>query len=219
MNHLHPFRILQQKKILLFGAGVSVLLLITIGVAMLILQSHERHGKLAIDIATVPRDAIVTLGEQRIQQGTAYVAPGRYEAKIHKEGFAPYTTTVHISQHATRPLYVALRPESEQATKWAARNQQAYAKLERLSTTSSAEYGKAFQAKWPIVKTLPIKDPYFHISYVHHDNETISLKISGTSPRYRMLALQHLRNRGFEPTEYNIEFVGFQHPLAEGEAS
>lgn len=213
MNRSYLFNILQQKKTLVIGGGVVVLLCIAIGIATLILQSHERRGKIAVEVATVPRDAEITLNEQRIQQGTAYLAPGTYEAKVQKEGFAPYVATLQVSQHATRPLYAALRPESEQATKWAARNQQAYAKLERLAAESSATYGKAFQAKWPIVKTLPIKDPYFTISYVHHNDETISLKISGTSPRYRMLALQHLRSRGFDPTEYKIEFVGFTNPL------
>lgn len=206
------YTMLFQKRTLLYGT-ILLIIGISIGLVVHLYQLHEQRGKVAVKILTVPHDAIVTLNGRHVRQGTAYIAAGIYTAEIHKDGFASHKTNLHVSDHTMRPLYVALRPESDEATRWAARNQHAYAKLERLAAQSSAAYGQSFQAKWPIVKTLPIKDPYFNISYVHHDDETISLKISGTSPRYRMLALQHLRSRGFDPTEYNIEFTGFQHPL------
>ena len=28
-----------------------------------------------------------------------------------------------------------------------------------------------------------------------------------------MFAIDHLRKQGFEPTDYNIEFIGFKNPL------
>ena len=110
-----------------------------------------------------------------------------------------------------------MAPANDETERWQKRHARDYAEIERLGFALSQEYGKEFEKRWPIVESLPIKDPYFTISYKNTPGDDLLVTIQGTSARYRELALDHLRTKGFDPTDYRIDFIGFKNPLKEGQ--
>lgn len=174
---------------------------------------EERRGKIAVYARTVPSDASITINQVVYHQPKFYLKPGKYTATIAKEGFESYDHTLVVNTADPVKIYAGLAPQSEEAKKWQHRHRNDYAQLERESFIHSQEYGESFQKRWPIVSSLPIKDPYFTISYKLADDGSITLTVKGTSPRYREFAIEELRKKGFEPTDYRFEFIGFHNPL------
>lgn len=201
-----------KKKILLWGVVLLVCVSV-VGFAMLQQVIELRKGKIAVPIHVVPHDASIEIDGQKYTPGTQYLAPGDYTARIIKDGFHTTTQQLRVNDYSHPVLYAGLAPASEEAKQWQRRNNHQYAKLERLSFEQSQKYGQEFQKRWPIVQSLPIKDPYFTIGYKNINDRDIILTIKGTSPRYRELAIDELRKKGFEPTDYRIEFIGFNNPL------
>ena len=187
--------IYKYKKSFIILVTILILIIIALSIIRWITELNQRQGKLAVPINIVPSSAEIQIDSQPINthKGEIFVTPGDHKIKISNPGFTP---------------------ESDDAKKWYSKNPRLYKELEQAAYQESVEYGKKFNERWPITKILPIKDPYFTISYrpVKQTGD-IYLTIKGTSPRYRMFAIDHLRKQGFEPTDYNIEFIGFKNPL------
>lgn len=199
-------------------AGVALVIAVAIGVTIYVQLNiaSQRKGTIAVPVEVVPKDATVTLSnDQKLpSRGTAYIKPGEYIVTVEKEGFATQTRDLRVSAAAVPYIYVGLVGESDEAKKWEQNNKRAYQNLELLTVAKNRDYTTLFRTANPIVEILPVKDPYYTIDYRNHDDTSIELIISGTSPRYREVAIAYLRDKGYEPTDYRITYEGFVNPLA-----
>lgn len=203
----------RYKKHLLLGGLFVVVSVVFIAFAVWQQQVDERAGKIAVQVHTVPKDAIVSVDGHEYDGATIYLNTGTHQATVSKEGFSSYTQELVVNEVAESRIYAGLAPESDDAKKWQSRHTREYAELERQSFQFSQSYGEAFSERFPIVSSLPLQDPYFTISYKVDAGGDIVLTVKGTSPRYREFAIEELRRRGFEPTDYRFEFIGFTNPL------
>lgn len=197
---------------------VGVVIIVCLFGALLVWRHQvleSRHGKLAVPVRTVPHDATVTLstGETLPSRGDAYIAPGEYKVTVKADGFVSQTRELRVSEAAVPYIYIGLGGESEAATKWQQRHQRDYDQLEKLTTTKSREYSVQFDRNNPIVADLPIKDPYYSVGYRNDGDTSVTLVVWGTSPANRAAALDMLRSKGYDPTNYRIEYDGFDNPL------
>lgn len=197
---------------------VSLVIFITLMIYVivsLVMGVFERQGKIAVPVSLVPADATIYVdGEKISRSGTIYIKPGQRQVKVTSPGFESVEKTYRIYDYNAPGIYIGLIGQSDSAKKWQQNNQFRYRKLELLATEKAHQYNQLFEERNPIVKDLPIKDPYFTISYRNIDDKTIKLTIWGTSARYRQYALNYLRQLGYEPTDYEIEFSNFTNPLA-----
>lgn len=200
---------------LVFGIIVALVILLS-GLVVYIQwqQAALRQGKFAVPVELVPRDATVRLDNERItNRGSAWVTPGDHTVIVSREGFESYKGSVRVSADSTPFIYVALTGKSDDAKKWQENNRHEYTRLELLTIKKSREYNTRFKSNNPIVTILPIKDPYYTIDYRNHDDKSVELTIYGTAPRYRQAALDFLRKKGYEPTDYRVSYEGFTNPL------
>jgi hypothetical protein len=208
--------IYKYKKSFIILVTILILIIIALSIIRWITELNQRQGKLAVPINIVPSSAEIQIDSQPINthKGEIFVTPGDHKIKVSNPGFTTYENSFSAYEWNIPGQYIGLSPESDDAKKWYSKNPRLYKELEQAAYQESVEYGKKFNERWPITKILPIKDPYFTISYrpVKQTGD-IYLTIKGTSPRYRMFAIDHLRKQGFEPTDYNIEFIGFKNPL------
>jgi hypothetical protein len=197
----------------------SIILFVCLIVGLIAYQyklSIERQGKIAVPMQVVPSDAEVYLDNtERLSSDTVYITSGTHDITVKKAGFSTVTKSYRIKTYNEPAIYISLVGESEDAKKWQQAHNNEYKKLEVLAAEQAAKYSQSFSERNPIVKALPVKDPYFTISYRNVDDESVRLTIWGTSPRYREFAIDHLRKIGFEPTDYEIEFTGFKNPLGD----
>jgi hypothetical protein len=207
---------LYKRQIILWGSVLLVCILV-LSFALWQQSIESRKGKIAVTIRTAPADATVTISSRKYKQGKQYVTPGEYKVRISKDGFIDATQPLRVNNSSQPAVYAGLAPKTAEAKQWYQRHRAEYAKIEQLSFQQSQSYGEAFQKKWPIVSSLPIRDPYFTIGYKNINDADILLTVEATSPRYRELAIEQLYKKGFDPTDYPIEFNGFKNPLREEE--
>ncbi len=217
MKYDLSYYIEKYRRPALVAVALCVVLILGIVAYHQIRLAMERSGTIAVPVEVVPRDAQVTLsnGDELPGRGTAYIAPGEYEVTVKKEGFATQTRDLRVSAAAVPYIYIGLTGKSEEAKAWQESHTRDYQNLELLTVAKNRDYTTLFRSANPIVEILPIRDPYYTISYRNYDDTSIELVIFGTSPRYRAVALEFLRDKGYEPTDYRISYEGFENPLKE----
>ncbi len=199
-----------NKRIVTMGIWVFFVFIIIWAVWTYI----DRSGKLPLTISTVPSDAKVLIDNRTLGKGTHWLVAGQYEAKVEKEGFAAQEATITITSKKTQNvLAISLVPQSDTAKKWASEHQDEYKKNEQYGAIEAREAGKYFTDQNPITTKLPFTDPYFTIGYRADKDESILLTVTTPSPRYRFYAVEKIRQLGYEPTDFVIEFKDFRNPL------
>lgn len=185
-------------------------LLITWSTATLI----DRQGKVAVVIRTVPDDANILFDKDIEQNGTRWIKPGDYTVVAKKDGFRSVTRTVRVSdQKSQNVVAISLQPESDQAKEWAAKNAEQYQQNETFGTIEANANGEYFSKLNPITTKLPFVDPYFKIAYSTNTDQSIKITVATPSPRYRFYAVEKIRELGYDPTDFVIEFKDFKNPL------
>lgn len=214
MNHELAYYLEKYKKRIILWTLLIVSLIGFIVFASVQQQLENQRGKIAVDVLTAPQDAQVSLENgETIQQGTAYIKPGKHTVTVSKEGFKSYTLELNAVPENYPTIYVGLIPDNAETRKWREKNQAIYNELELRTRERSKKFAVEFNKNNPIIKDLPVKDPYFTISYKNVDDKNIALIISGTSPRYRQYAIEKIYQMGYDPTDYKIEIKKFENPL------
>jgi len=194
---------------------VSSLLLVAF-VILVTVELTGRIGKLAVTISAVPRNATVIVNDRQVSSGTHWLTPGNYSVKASREGFEDIKKSIEVTGEKTENVVaLSLTPKSEEAKKWADKHQSEYSRNEQYGAVAAAADGKYFADKNPITKKLPFKNPYYTIGYKTQGDAPVTLTIVTPSPRYRFYAIEKIREWGFDPTHFRIEFQGFKNPLEE----
>lgn len=195
--------------------------IITVGLfAVLITWSAitliERVGKLPLKISVVPSDALITIDGNRYHNGTIWIKAGKYDMSVEKSGFTTQKKSITVTDQKDKNITaVSLVAQTDDAKKWVEQHKDEYSKNEQYGAIEADQAGKYFSAKNPITDKLPFKDPYFTISYQARDDLSIKLIIDTPSPRYRFYAVEKIRELGYDPTDFEIEFTDFHNPLGE----
>lgn len=173
-----------------------------------------RLGKVGVTFSIVPGNAALVIDGQRSGKGTQWLTAGTYDIKVEKEGFETLEKTLIVSEQKGRNVAaISLIPISEDAKRWAEKNQVAYKNNEEFGSIEAQENGQYLRNRHPIIGSLPYIDPYYSIAYKLNDSQSITLTVDTPSPRYRFYAVQKIRELGYNPTDYQIEFKQFTHPL------
>lgn len=198
----------KKEVIASFALLMALLLIYAIATAI----SHI--GKIKLYVRTVPSDAVVMLGGKQIGNGDFYTEAGTYKITVNRTGFAPVSSEVIISDQKDQNIFASsLTPISDEAKKWAASHQNDYKNNESYGAIQAKQTGSYMLKQNPIITQLPYQDPYYKIAYRSTDNQNITLTITTESPRYRYSAVQKIRDMGYDPTDFIIDFVDYNNPL------
>lgn len=201
----------QKNRKLMIGGIVFIILLLT---AWGIWVYVSRQGKVPVTISAVPRDSSVTINGQPSGSGTTWLTPGKYIIKAQKDGFKSREKSITVTDGKEQNVVaLGLTPVSDEAQKWAEKNADAYKDNETYGAVEAQANGQYFQEKNPIVAHLPYDDPYFQITYAANTNNEAVLTITTPSPRYRYFAIQKIRELGYDPSDFEIQFSDFKNPL------
>lgn len=202
-----------NKKLIIISS--TVLILIVGLIIYSILQSNYKIGKIEIIINTVPKNAKITIGEQRFSNGINYIKSGEYKIKIEKDGFK----TVELNQYIFRNGYelnIALIAESDQAKQWANNNKYLYSQMSSIIAEESHKNGEYFNQINPITEKIPYTNYLFSIGYkldkADKKGEEIIITIN-SSEQYRQAAIQKFKTFDANLADYNYEYINFRNPF------
>jgi hypothetical protein len=174
----------------------------------------SRIGKIGVTVSAVPYDSTVTINGQRSGAGTVWLVPGTYTITAAKDGFVGRQKKVDVTTDKSQNVVsLALSPQSDDAKQWADAHQADYSNNEVYGGIEAQANGELFAKQHPIINSLPYNDPYFQIDYVQNPDNSITLTVTTPSPRYRYFAVQKIRQLGYDPTDYRIDFKDFNNPL------
>lgn len=202
------------KKQILVTLGVLVAIVTLVALAFNIWLMDRRAGLVAVDVLTAPSESKITLNtDEVIGNGTVYLEPGEYTAKIEAEGFFKTEETLVVMEGEKPTLYVGLAPETDEARDWVQWNRRAFGELERRTREAGVIYTQSIRDNYPIVEDLPLRDPYYTVGYRASEEYGVIVTIKGTSPRYRQEAIKAIEAKGYNLAEYVVEYQGFENPL------
>jgi len=189
--------------------------LITMSVVYGVYTVVNRSGKVQVTIDIVPADATATLNGTPISSGETYITPGKYTIKANKEGFAEYSREFDINEEG-QLITILLTPVSTEAQDWVRQNEREYLGAEGRAGEAAIAEGEAFRKQNPIVDVLPYSSLLYTIGYRADPSDpsgnSIILTIDA-SEGYRNAAIEQIRNLGYDPTNYKINFKDYKNPF------
>lgn len=202
---------MNRKNTLLVFIGLILVSLIVIAG----FTSVSRLDKTAIHIEVFPTDADIALNEKPIKSGTLYLEKGIYEITSSRQGFEDYSKTLVVSDR-DQTLGIILKPVSEEAFSYGKENEKDYLKAQAAGERAALEAGKEFNEKNPIAKHLPYKTFFYSIGYRMDQSDpsgnSIVIEIDARDG-YRQAAIYRIRQLGFDPTDFNINFRDYENPF------
>lgn len=205
----------RNVKLFLVGLGLFIVLPLALwGIISLLALNHA--GKVSVDITVVPSDATVQVDNTSFtNKKSVYLKPGNYTVTVSKDGFESTTQEITVSEDTTAHIIAALYPVSSDATAWYNEHQDDYYELEGIAGTAANETGQEFINKYPITGSLPIQKATYLIGYKKTDDQKNIIITITAYEGYRESALQEIRNLGFDPSNYTIEFNNYENPFNE----
>ena len=193
---------------------VSTVILLAILFIWTVMILVGRIGKLPVTVSIVPSNAAITLNNESISNGTKWITPGNYTVTAKRDGFNDKKQMITVtSEKQDNIVAISLVPKSKQAKEWAQQHQDEYKNNEKYGALQASANGAYFTSQNPITKKLPYTDPYYTVGYTVNQDNSITMTISTQSPRYRFYAVEKIREWGYEPTDFRIQFKDFKNPL------
>lgn len=183
------------------------IILAVVLVVVLLFYYGVVYSRPQLDIEVAPEDATVMLNDTIITEGSHHIEPGQYVVTASREGFADYRHQFTMEDDLS--LFIGLEPITDEALIYVHRNSQEFLEVEALSGELAREEGEQFRGDNPIVEHLPYRSLIFNIDYRLNDDENIVLIISADGERDRNYALDQIREWGFNPDDFTIEYQSY----------
>lgn len=190
-----------------------ILLILAVIVILIVYTYVERIGKVPYTLHVAPKIAEVTIDGKAVSHGTIYLTPGEHTLVAKHGGFKEDQRHITVGGNNADYAVILLTPVTADAITWANKYNNEYLEVEGIAGRKSAEDGAEFREENPVVDDLPYRDPYYTIGYKVPDDVNVVLTVYTESPRYRYAAIQKIRDLGYDPSNYTIEFVDFVNPL------
>lgn len=190
-----------------------IFLILAVIVVLIVTTYIGRIGKVPYTLHVAPKIAEVSIDGTSVSHGEIYLTPGRHTLVASHPGFKEDKRYITVGGDNPDYAIILLTPVTADAIAWTKKYEKEYLEVEGIAGKYSSEEGAKFRADNPVVDDLPYRDPYYTIGYKIPDSTNIVLTVYTSSPRYRYAAVQKIRDLGYDPATYPIEFVDFINPL------
>ncbi len=201
-----------KSKLIILGFVIILLLL----VGYIITTSMSRSGKLSLNVTIFPSTAAVTVDGKSSTKGKLYLSPGTHTITASQTGFDASTKQVYVEK-SDQTTVLVLNPVSDSAKLWVANHQAEYNNVSGAGELEAKELSTTFNSKNPITKYLPYKTFMYSIGYRNDKSDPSGMSIILTidAPEgYRQAALYRIRQLGYDPTNFTINFNDYENPFS-----
>lgn len=200
----------------IFIIGILSLLFIGAAWGMTYWQQQQREGKYKIIFHSAPDDATLSLDGQPIDTGEHYVKKDtRHTLVARRDGFESLTLPFTAS-HDDQNVVITLQPQTAAANEWVNQHPELYSTIEELAGKEAAIRGERQRKKYPIIEQLPYSNFLYTIGYSADPKDpsgnNIILDIDASPGNYTA-ALEQIRDLGYDPTDFKINFRNYQEVL------
>ena len=201
----------KKVKRIIAGSVVAIAAILLVSLIYVILDS-KRTAKLEILVA--PLSAKILVDNKEYTNGTYEFEPGEVKIIISKDGFSSKEMNVELKANETVKLYTYLLP-LDGTLDWYLNHEEDQMVLNTIGDAKASEDSKIYRAENPVVEILPIiyanYDENWNYTEFRVDggefdecDEDFCLKITDTTGGNYDFALSLVREKGFEPNDYEI---------------
>ena len=193
-----------------FGLAIIITIAITIYLGI------TRAGTYKVSIVIAPADSQVAVDGHIANDDTLYLKPGEHTYTVSRPDFRSYSDTITVTDSGEQYISAALEPINDAGRTYASQVDSEYSKVLEIGGIAAEQRGEKFTDKNPITKDLPYSNMLFSIGYRLDPSDTSGDSIIVTidsSDVYRENAITQLKNLGYNPAEYNIEFTDLENPF------
>lgn len=177
----------------------------------------NQGGKVPVLVKAFPGDAHIMIGDIPVRNGSRiYLEPGTYTITATRDGFKDISDTITLTD-IERSYIVMMTPISAEAKKMTNTiDKDTENELTALSERDIERVNEQFYKLNPIAQKLPYKTFTYGIG--HHEDpsdpsgNSIIIDIDAHEG-YRQAALFQMRQMGYDPTDFNINFRGYSNPF------
>lgn len=195
---------------------VTLIALITIGV--LISSFIASIGKTAMVLWIAPEGATITVNGEEYSPGRHFFPPGEYEIIGSFESFTDDVQSITLGEEPV-DIYLVPNPESDEAIEWFIDNPDAQVEQEAIGPLRSQQLYAEQEADSPLIDELPFRANNwgFRLEYglspTREGDDKIAIRVLADTPFGRDAALDMINKLGYDPSYYEIVFVGFENPI------
>ena len=208
-----------NKKIQYFFIAFVVAVVAVSGVIVFNFLDHRSKGQLIIRVT--PSDSAILINDKAAKPGKYYLPPGTYRVQASRSGFATDAQSVQVQLSKPASIYLLPVPNSEEAKGFLKNNPKEQSQRETVGGEKFNAEQDNLRANYPILTKLPFELRYVSISYGQsakfpNDSSKIAIIIKAATEIGRRQGIVYMRDQGYDPTDYEIIFIGFNNPFVYG---
>lgn len=159
-------------------------------------QFIYRLDKTLVTISAEPVTSKISINGTVINSSSIYLKPGKYIISVSQDGYYEYRKTYEIEKK-TIIIPIKLVAEPEESI---------------YNLIHSTKYNTVV-AKYPIITKLPYSSLLIDINY-SSDSTLNNFKLSVRAYNgYRQAVITKIKQWGYNPADYNIEFINYENPF------
>lgn len=181
-----------------------------------IVVAFTRIGEIKVSINVIPKDAKVSVDGKFFSQKTAYLGEGKHTFSASADGWETDTQKISISKDL-HDVYLLPAPKSDVAIKWLQDNPAVQQQREAYGGINFARLNDQALKDNPVLSILPRDDPTGPYDIDYGPSPTKSgdfvITISYSTAGSRQKALTWLKQQGYDPTDFDIQYADYVNPL------
>jgi len=198
--------------------GFIVLLTLIFGYVVVSSISSSRHSA-TITTEIIPSNTTVKLNGKGIRNGKHKVTPGTYKLLATREGFKTEEREVTVRADEERYVGIALQSNSEDTSDWYTKNKSDRIKAEGIASNNFDQNNSEQAQLNPLFQQLPVSWNHGMTSIgigpsSRRENQTAVI-IQEDSTVGRSSLIKWIRDQGYNPGDYEIEFTDYINPALE----
>lgn len=175
------------------------------------IEKINNRTKVKVTLYAIPDNMSLKIGNSDFTDKIGksfYLESGKYKLSGNSDGFSHNETVINVPETNEFNMVIGLSPISEQANAWMKNNQNKI----RLAATAMGNSSSSKQTP-ELIKKLPIANVFYGLSLMmDQDNDFYTIKISGTDPLSRAMAVNVI-NKTDESYNYKYVYESFKNPL------
>lgn len=193
-------------------------IVVVIVIAIALYFGITRSGTAKVSIVVAPADATVLVDGHKVSGDHVYLTEGEHTYLVSRDDFRSYGDSIDVSTDDSSEQYIsaALVASNDTGREYAASVPDEYSAVLEVGGTEAQKRGEAYAKQHPITTKLPYTNPLFTIGYKSDqsqpDSDEIILTIRAVSV-YRDNAINQIENWGYNPADFNIEFINEENPF------
>lgn len=200
-----------------FNLPIVIISFLAIAIIIVTIAIFNTFKSSTLDILVAPASATVTIDNKIYKNGTHKFYPGTYHVKIEKENFTTKELDITLNNNEISTLYTYLL-ESDGSYSWYLSHKDDSMLLTKIGDKTSENLAKSYLETYNITKDLPIiyanYDSSWNYTEFRIDGGNFSecktdfcLKISDTTGGNYNAALSILKDKGYDPSTYEILYI------------